>query len=170
MTNRIPLSTPSPSRCSQAGFSLLELLVASVAASVLALTAGSMLVYAWISWRDVQEGCRMQQDAAITLTWIRNRVGETAPDNISANTGRLEFTSSSGRSSALYHQGSDLLYDPDVATDGDETTIVHGRMQSFSPSVITNLGRSCVTVDFGLSGDVGHDSTSFSTTVALRQP
>lgn len=160
-------SSISPPR--RSGFSLIELLIASVAASVLALTAGTMLVYAWMSWRDVQEGIEMQRDASLALSWMRNRVWAAGDDEVTVSGNALYIQTESGLS-GIFQRNADLVYDSDLADEGGEQIIVEGRVQpnSFIPRIVTRAGRDLVEVEFSLVGDIGHERTTFRTAMALR--
>jgi prepilin-type N-terminal cleavage/methylation domain-containing protein len=54
----------------QSGFSLVELLAALTAASMVALTAGIILFYAYRAWTDNKATVERQQDGTVAMTFL----------------------------------------------------------------------------------------------------
>jgi prepilin-type N-terminal cleavage/methylation domain-containing protein len=150
-----------------AGFSLIELLVATVAASILALTASTMLILAWKSWGTLQEGIEMQRDASTTLIAMKHKLQGAAEEDVAITNlnGRLHLQI---ENASFYPQGSDLIYDPDTGVSGNEMKMITGRLDAFTPSSTNRAGRVSVSIGLSLFGDIGHETISLTSTVALR--
>lgn len=149
------------------GFSLIELLVASVAAGILALTASTLLVLAWKSWATLREGIEMQRDAAVAFTTIKHQLRGATPGDVTATNGLVQIHTADADLS-FYQQGSDLIFDPDIAVASNERTVIEGRVNAFAPISNSWAGRTTLTIELSLFGDIGHETTSLTTTVSLR--
>lgn len=56
------------------GFSIVELMVAMLATSILALAVGSMLVFGWISWKRNNDSVNMQRDASLAFSMMAKEI------------------------------------------------------------------------------------------------
>lgn len=149
------------------GFTLIEVLAASVAASILALSASTLLVLGWRHWSALQDGVAMQRDVTAALATLRGRLRGAAADEVSILDGQVRVRTGETEA-AFYPWGTDLVYDPDLMVAGDEMDLVAGRLAAFVPTATNQSGRTLVTLTLRLTGDVGHDTTEFVSTVALR--
>ena len=80
-------------RC--AGFTLVELMMAMLAMSVLLLATGAMLVYSWLGWRRNMESVSMQRDAVIAMETIGREIRNSNISDISGDTAGIYFNGSS---------------------------------------------------------------------------
>jgi Tfp pilus assembly protein PilW len=152
----------SPPRRAPAGFTLVELVAAMLTAAILALTAGSMLFYAFAGWQRNTENLEMQRDGTIAMDMLARAVRAAAGSNVLVQAESLQVAGG-GATLRFSVSGNDLVYDPDTATPGDETAIVAGRLASFSPTLVTNVG---VAVDLALQA--GENRTALHALLGFR--
>ena len=72
---------------SRLGFTLIELMVATLAFAILVLAVGSMLVYGWLGWKRNSEWVRMQRDASLTILMISKEIRNATYDKITEGSG-----------------------------------------------------------------------------------
>jgi prepilin-type N-terminal cleavage/methylation domain-containing protein len=129
------------SRC---GFTVIELLAAMLAGAVLALTAGSMLFYAYGSWRRGRDGAAMQQDGRAAMELISRTARDAAATNLDARPSELRVAMPSNRTWRVFAQGGQLVCDPSMAVTGDEHVVAQAGVRAFSVS--NDNGRLRVTL------------------------
>jgi hypothetical protein len=143
-------------------------MLASVSASILALTVSAMLFFAWRSTHDLRRGIGMQRDAEAAFGRMRSVLHAASDSDVRIEeNGELKIQTPGGELS-FYAQpeGSDLLC-RNVA--GDEVKLVHGRLDSFVASKSNFPGGGViVSIQLVLQGDVGYDATTMDAAVALR--
>jgi hypothetical protein len=113
--------------------SLVELLVASVSASVLALTVGTLLVHGYVCMERNHVAVEVQRDGTFAMDMIGRAVRGAAAADVAVSSGRLTAAERS-----FYASGSDLLYDPDTAVTSNEIVLVDGRVVAFLPVRLSN--------------------------------
>lgn len=151
------------------GFSLVELLVASLAAAILALTAGTMLYHAYDAWDDNHAAVNLHRDGqnAIDLLSRAIRVATSADVEITANSIIVSDVSinnlGGAQSVSVTRTGSDLIYDPDTDTADDEVTLIEDAVTSFVVS--TNVFGG---LDIDLELQSGSESLQLETVVLYR--
>lgn len=64
------------------GFTLVELMMASLAFSMLALAVGSMLVFGWQGWKRSNDVVGMQRDATLAMMMISKEIRNATYDQI----------------------------------------------------------------------------------------
>jgi hypothetical protein len=141
------------------GLTVVELLVASVSAAILALTAGSMLFYGYTSWHNNSQAVELQRDGTFVLDMVGRRIRAASSADVTVGPGQLTIATQS-----FHASGSDLVYDPDTGVLGDEQVLVDERLVSFVPVHLTNIG---VRVDVSLAE--GDERVALSATAAFRQ-
>jgi type II secretory pathway component PulJ len=140
------------------GFTLVEVLVTMVSASVLAISVGSLLFVASHNWRYSVDAVATQRNVELALDSISRAVRAADPSTVSTSPGELTVDTGIFRS-----EGGDLVYDPDTGTEGGEITLIEGRLSLFEPTLL----KSRVRVALGAScGDYAPVVTS---TVAFRR-
>ncbi len=113
------------------GFTMVELLVATLASAILALTAGLMLVISYSAWIANRDYVDLQRDISLTQTIVDRWVREASHWEVtSTNNGLLIATSSGPR--RLYAESGSLIFDPDTGTPGDELIVSSNRVTDFS--------------------------------------
>lgn len=133
----------------KSGFTLVELMVASVAVAILALTVGSMLYYGWLGWRRYSESVAMQRNAMVAMRVIEHRIRNANLDEISWNASTVAFASDDNFSTAEINPAADVLLVPGTF------------------SVASN-GLGGVDVFFNLRGASGGDENRYEMTIYPR--
>ncbi|NQU40779.1 MAG: hypothetical protein HQ523_12565 [Lentisphaerae bacterium] len=149
------------------GMTVIELMVAMLAAAVLALTAGIILVYCFRTLRSNSDAVELQRDVDITTRTLYRaiRSSRRADLNRSHLPSRLTFASRSyyraGANRLPNAAGTFLVHDPNTAVSGDEQVLVNGTLTACTFVDMTNaIGLSftvaaqddIIRVDSGSSG------------------
>ncbi len=106
---------------SRSGVTIIELMVAMLSASVLAITAGIILVYCFRTLRANGDAVELQRDVDITTRTLFRAI-RTARDNdttVSGGGTTLELDGGA-RTFTFLPNGGGLVYDPNVGVSGDE--------------------------------------------------
>ena len=119
------------------GFTLVELLMASVAAAVLVVTMGIMLVYGFTTWHRNTRSIDMHRDATLAMRTLDRALRQATalgvdlsqPDRIVVSNQVAPVLHS------FYQQGKDLVYNPNLNNGGIPVTLVQGRV---TPSGFTH--------------------------------
>ena len=92
---------------SKLGFTLVELMMAMLAFSILSLAVGSMLVYGWQGWKRNNDLVAMQRDASLAMMMISKEIRNAQYDEITDGLG-LSFSngvSFSESGNSMVHNG-----------------------------------------------------------------
>jgi prepilin-type N-terminal cleavage/methylation domain-containing protein len=119
------------------GFTLVEVLVAIVAASILVLTGGAMLYFSYLGWQRDTNAVDMQQDGSAAMLAITRYVRAAQPGGLTAGGGVLTITTSNA-TVRISKSGSQLIFDPNTGVGGNELALVPSRVVSFTPVAMTN--------------------------------
>ena len=145
-----------------AGFTIIELMVVSVAAFVLAITAGMTLVYGHSGWRRNNAMMELQRDATLAMYRLSRAVREASAADVTTSASQLTIQTTEFRVN-----GNHLLYDPNTGTDGDEVVIVDGRLETFT---VTSLAAGTgVSIILELQNENGDEITITNATTAFRE-
>ncbi len=117
-------------RHNPAGSSLVELLAAMVAASVLALCFGSMLVFFHRSWQRNSTAVALERDAVAALDVIERHLRPLSSGAVTVHADGLVLDTGGGGESFRV-AGRDLRFDPDTSRTGDEHRLIAGRVEQF---------------------------------------
>lgn len=128
------------------GFTVVELLMTMLAGSIIALTAGLMLLISYRTWKSNNEYVDLQRQVTMAQTVADRWVREAAYWEVSATNAQLLIVSG-GRVRRLARVDAALVYDPDTAVAGDELVIGSNTVDAFLVNV-TPLG---VKLDLKLS-------------------
>lgn len=107
------------------GFSLVEITFGILAAAVLALTVGAMLIYGYGGWRRCKAEAELERDGAValrTLDWTLR--GAVLSGIVTTNSGEVTFRTTNGVVAKFYQDASDLRYDNDIATGGTDAYVI----------------------------------------------
>ncbi len=105
-------------RCTaQHGFSLVELMVALVSGSILAVTAGSMMYYTYLGWQRSNRAVGIQRDAAMAAELLSHSLRRTAAVNVTVTSATITIVRPVA-TERFSVSGQDLVYDPDTSTPG----------------------------------------------------
>lgn len=115
-------------------FTLMELLVAALAAAILALTAGLMLLYGYGVWRRSQDRACMQEDGAAALATLAHmlRQASAAPTppagilrvQINTSPSQIAVWRGATQEAVVFARGNDLIY----SRMGQEVALVSRRL------------------------------------------
>lgn len=130
-----------PSVGSKDGFTLVELMVAAAAGSVLALTAGFLLFIASSILVRTSDHQGMQRDATFAMDIIERAAQSSKGSEISIASGQMTLATNHVRAatSRFYSDSQgNLIYDPNLSVGGNEVKVVTGRLTAFSATVVSN--------------------------------
>lgn len=145
-----------------AGFTMVELLVALVAASILAITTGITLVYGHSGWHRNNAAMELQRDATLAMYRLSRAVRGASAADVTTSASQLTIQTTQFRVNG-YH----LLYDPNTGIDGDEVVIVDGRLKTFT---VTSLAAGTgVSIILELQNQNGDEITITNATTAFRK-
>ena len=114
---------------SNAGFSMVELLMATSLSSILLLCGCTVLMNSYSGLGRQATGLELQRDATHVMELISAEARAASSDKVTASTGSLEVESPNGDLVTLYQSGDDLLFDPGTGTP---LTIVRNCVSSFT--------------------------------------
>lgn len=129
----------------KSGFSLVELLVALTAGSILALTMSMMLWQSTRGYVRCQDAVDLQRDLRASLDTV-TRLARAAT-NMTFSTSLVFRADVSGRPSAsVYPSGGSLYYDPNLSASGDQIVLAQSSLETFH----VTLGADGIIVAVGL--------------------
>jgi prepilin-type N-terminal cleavage/methylation domain-containing protein len=135
----------------QSGFTIVELLIGMIAAAVLALTAGTMLVTSYRGWIRSLALADMERDAAVAIHTLDLAV-RGADDVVltGANTLRVRLANGTVRSFSAQWSGvpsrGSLVYYRDLAA-GAPMILVENRLVGFASSFTSGVVRVTMTLE-----------------------
>jgi len=91
---------------SKCGFTLVELMVAALAFSILSLAVGSMLVYGWQGWKRNNDLVAMQRDASLAMMMISKEIRNAQYDEIVEGAG-ISFN---GSGASFTESGNSIVH------------------------------------------------------------
>jgi type II secretory pathway component PulJ len=141
----------------ESGVTIIELLVAMISASVLAITAGIILVFCFRTLRSNGDVIGLQRDVdATTRTLYRTIRGArrnqiSTPDEEGATgpqltIGTRSFYRASADLTTVNPNGANLVFDPNTGVNGDEQVLVNGTLQDCTFRHNTNCIALSLTV------------------------
>ncbi|MBT3296742.1 MAG: hypothetical protein HN919_22300 [Verrucomicrobia bacterium] len=119
---------------------IIELLIAMLSASILAITAGIILVFCFRTLRANGDAVGLQRDVDITTRTLYRAIRTTRRTEVSApaagaSGAQLTINNRSFFRATAAHvadvNGAYLIYDPNLTVAGDEQVMVDGSVQSF---------------------------------------
>jgi|GEM_PF-5054346 prepilin-type N-terminal cleavage/methylation domain-containing protein len=120
-----------PMRQRRRGFSLVEMLVALSAASILALTMGAMMWSATLSWKRTGQSVELQRDMRASMDVI-TRMARSAT-NMLFTTGLVYTAQFSDRSPMSVYVATNRLYlDPNTTVANNEVRLTAGLVNRFA--------------------------------------
>jgi len=147
-----------------AGFTLVELIIALAAASILAITAGITVVYGYSGWRRNNAAVELQRDATLAMYRMSRAVREASAADVTTSASQLTIQPTEFRVNV---NGDCLLYDPNTGVEGDEVVIVDGRLETFT---VTNLATGTgMSITLELQNENGNEVTITNATTAFRR-
>ena len=134
-----------------AGFGLIEMLIAVLATSMLVLAVGSALVFTWRGGRRGREAIGMQRDVSLALRTIGREIRQSSTDDITIGTDILTCGTASFSKS-----GRVLQY--------DGIALIDGWVSSFSAT--KNIANGSVSINLGIGA--GRDTSTIRATFYSR--
>jgi prepilin-type N-terminal cleavage/methylation domain-containing protein len=120
-----------PMRQRRRGFSLVEMLVALSAASILALTMGAMMWSATLSWKRTGQSVELQRDMRASMDVI-TRMARSAT-NMLFTTSLVYTAQFSDRSPMSVYVATNRLYlDPNTTVANNEVRLTAGLVNRFA--------------------------------------
>jgi prepilin-type N-terminal cleavage/methylation domain-containing protein len=135
------------------GFTMVELLVAMIAAPLLSLTIGTMLHYFQSGWKRHAGAVEFQRDATLAMNAIARAVRSAPAGAVSNSAGRLTILAGAGAGTTFYQRGADLVRSGDVNGTAPDVVLVSGRLSTFAASNTTSGVRIAMTLHDGPSGE-----------------
>ncbi len=149
-----------------AGFTMVELLVALVAASILAITAGITLVYGYSAWCRNNVAVELQREATLAMYRLSLAIRGASTTDVTTPLAGQSAEQLTIRSTEFRVNEKHLLYDPNTGIDGDEVVIVDGRLKTFT---VTNLSTGTgVSIVLDLQNETGDEIAITSAIIAFR--
>lgn len=145
-------------KSSKAAFTLLEMLLAMLAAVFLMITVVHVFYYAWLGWIRNTHSVSMQRDATLAMERIAREIRSSDIGEISGDSDGIYFAPSSipnVRPNAVNILATDIPVFPGVHIAG------------FNPPVI-NVSSNTVKVSFTLFTDENADQNYYEMTVTPR--
>ena len=146
-------------RSGRKGFTIAELTVGMVSASILIMSVSIML---FAAFRDLSMNRRLvetQRDAAAAMHALDFGLRGASRFELTVTTNRINVAGS-GRS--FYRSGRTLWYDPDTNAAGNEVALVNDKLLGFSASVTQRQ------INIGLVLTNAGQTLSITSSIALR--
>ena len=125
----------------RAGFTVIELAVASVAGAVLALTAGTLLFLATSTLVRTAGQQELQRDATFAMDLLSRTVQSSRGREITVSANQVLFGTNHVRRGPMLFaadgQGN-LIFDPNTSAAGNEIRVVNRRLAAFTANVASN--------------------------------
>lgn len=130
------------------GFTLVEVLAAIVAGSLLILSVGIMLKYGYLGWIRNSTNVEMQCEGATVMRTVSRYVREAQDSGITATTGTLTIvpTNSTGTKQFSLTSSSNLVFDSNTAVSGNDMILIKGRATSFITRKINGVVQVVLTI------------------------
>jgi Tfp pilus assembly protein PilW len=124
------------------GSTLVELLAAMLAAAILVLTAGVMIVYASRESQRNTAGMNMQADGRVAMQAIGRSIRGVSTADVSVVASDDLRITRGGYTERFYVNAQNLVHDPSMAVVGDEILLANGTLavtNGFAASLSNNL-------------------------------
>jgi prepilin-type N-terminal cleavage/methylation domain-containing protein len=145
------------------GFTLIELIAGSVAAAVLALTLGTITVYAYRSWTSMQKVAELERDGSLAMRTISRVVRGAQSNAVQTVGGGLIVSNVNAIAEHAFRLSGDRLT---YSTNGVSVmNLVQSDASVFSCTPVEN-GR--MTVVLTLRNEAANVMMSMSNVITLR--
>lgn len=123
------------------GHTLIELVIGTAAAAVLAVTLGTMLFYGYVTWVRNCLAVDLHRDATLAMQTLARSLRQASASGVDLSLpGRIVVSNQgTGIFSSFYQQGSNLVFNAAVNNAGTPFILVQGRL---SPSGFTHSNTS----------------------------
>ncbi len=148
-------------RTNRSGFTLVELMMAIMSASLLALVVGTMLVSGFTSWRYNNNAVNMQRDASLAMETIGWQIRQSVRGDISVpGAGVLDFSGSNITN--VSWEGNQLLLNP------GSFPLVRDWVLNFEPTILPDLSVRVILQLF--DPETGNQTTTSGTYLPRNVP
>jgi prepilin-type N-terminal cleavage/methylation domain-containing protein len=145
------------------GFTIVELMIAMLAGSILALTAGIVLFQGFTVLTRNRAAAELQRDGSIAVEMLQRKLRESTRSDIRLVTGGIEIDLPGGKTASLTDNGAgDLVYDPDTGSGGGLVTIIDGTLVAMTAELSNTLAR----IELNLSN--GEEGTDLDAVIHFR--
>ncbi len=147
------------------GYSLVELMAGMLAATVLALTIGTMLFHAYDAWDENHAAVNLHRDGQNAMDLMTRAIRNAAVTNIvtAVNNNLVVQDVAAGRTVRFWRAGRRLQYDPDIGTGGDTVELIE------APDVVRFLVTPTATaIGIRLDLERGEERIRLDSVVAYR--
>jgi len=153
---------------SRTGFTVVEFLVAFLAASVLAITCGVMLVHCFSALRSNSNIVELQRDMDVTTRSLYRAIRSAREADVAVSAGGKILTLDAGVRRFSFTQnggGPDgrLTYDPNTAVSGDEQVLARNTVHAEC-----NFTEQSDSIGIGLTLAVEYDRIEMDTDIHMR--
>jgi type II secretory pathway pseudopilin PulG len=110
------------------GFTVIELMVGTVAASVLAITVSIMLFYGYLAWNRNSSFLELQRDATLSMQALTKSLRQASAAGVDLSQANQIVVSNQNTAveSSFYQQGSNLFCNPALNAGGVPFLLVRG--------------------------------------------
>ena len=126
---------------------MVELMLTMTAASIMAITIGSVLYFVWVSWRSNNESVEMQRDATLAMHAIVREIRRTPVDGITTGSSLVCVNTNGTYTFVQSGDNLDIQYE-----SGESFTLVRGIVSSFN-TVSTNHRAVVVSLELNTQSD-----------------
>jgi hypothetical protein len=144
------INMPGSAQPPETGFTSVELAVAVLAAGILILAGGGMVIHAYQAWHAHVLTATVRRDAGHALDMMARHVRASSADALWAD-GEALFLVTNGETSSFARAGSALVYRP-RAGNGN-SVLVHDFVEAFVPRVNDRTVSWVLTLDGQDDGD-----------------
>ena len=137
---------PARPRTRKSGFTLVEMLVALVAAAVLVMTMGSMLWYGFLGLSRTRQAVALQRDMRASMVALA-QITHSATGLSFSTSGVYVAWYSNRPSASVYSQSTtNLFFDPNTTAGGDSLQLAYGTLKTFTVAVSSNMATVSLAV------------------------
>ena len=136
---RCSLNPKQPTHQTRAGFTLVELMIATLLGSLLVVATGVMLSSSYRELEHSKSSLKLQREMTFAIDVLRQDIHNAAKTNISVTASQISIQHP-GYVKTYTKQGLDLICDPNSTVSNDEIALIDGLLVNFSPVLETNLG------------------------------
>lgn len=122
----------TPGRSLGQGFSLIELLMASLSAAVLVVTMSTMLFYGYVTWSRNTRSVNLHRDATLAMQTLERSLRQATAAGVDlSQPDRIVVSNQTAPTlQSFYQQANDLVYNPNLNGGGVPFSLVQGSVIS----------------------------------------
>ena len=140
------VGAPVHLRNQKSGFTLVEMLVALVAAAVLVMTMGSMLWYGFLGLKRTKQSVALQRDMRASMVALAQMTHSATGMSYSTSGVYVAWFSNRPPASVYSQSTSNLFFDPNTTAAGDAMQLAYGTLKTFTVAISTNTATATLAV------------------------